>query len=271
MRGDIMRNRPPSRHSPRKPHAGGANRQTSGGRLRLFGHHAVLAALANPARYCHKVIATAQAFETIDPLIARMTIDRQVATPEHLASLLSAGSVHQGMVLEVEPLDDVALEDVLGLVAPGKPLLLLDQVTDPQNIGAILRSAAAFNVAALITQDRHSPTETGALAKAASGALELVPWARVVNLARALEQIAEAGAWRIGLTGEAKTSLASALPPDAPLCLVMGAEGAGLRPNVASHCDVLARLPIAKRMESLNVSNATAIALYEATRAHLTE
>lgn len=249
----------------RRPLPSGAGRQTSGGRLRLFGRHVVLAALANPARYLHKVIATTEAFETIDPLIARMTIDRQVATLEHLASLLPSGSVHQGMVLEVEPLDEPALEDVLPMMAPGKPLVMLDQVTDPHNIGAILRSAAAFDAAALITQDRHSPPETGALAKSASGALELVPWVRVVNLSRALEQIAEAGGWRIGLAGEAPASLAQVLP-DAPLCLVLGAEGAGLRANVASHCDALARLPIAPRMESLNVSNAAAIALYEAAR-----
>jgi len=144
---------------------------------------------------------------------------------------------------------------------PKRPLLILDQVTDPHNVGAIMRSAAAFNACAIVTQDRHAPAESGTLAKSASGALEVLPWVRVVNLARALEEIAEAGYWRIGLAGEAEATLAEALPVG-PVALVLGAEGEGMRHNIAGHCDVLARLPISQAMESLNVSNAAAVALY---------
>jgi 23S rRNA (guanosine2251-2'-O)-methyltransferase len=171
---------------------------------------------------------------------------------------------HQGIVTEVERLPDIWLGDVLDEAEEGRPLLILDQVTDPHNVGAILRSAAAFDALAIVTQDRHAPPESGALAKAASGALETVPWVRVVNLSRALDEIAEAGFWRVGLTGEAEMTLADAMGPS-KIALVLGAEGEGMRQNTEAHCDALARLPISDRIESLNVSNAAAIALYAAT------
>jgi len=171
---------------------------------------------------------------------------------------------HQGIVIEVDPLPDIWLADLLEETAnegPNRPLVVLDQVTDPHNVGAVLRSAAAFDALAIVTQDRHAPPESGALARSASGALETVPWVRVVNLARALDEIGEAGFWRIGLTGHSDRMLADAIGT-AKVALVLGAEGEGMRQNTETHCDELAKLPISPKVESLNVSNAAAIALY---------
>ena len=180
-----------------------------------------------------------------------------------LGRMVPHDAPHQGIVIEVEPLEEMWLADVLADAPERAVLLVLDQVTDPHNVGAILRSAAAFGAIAIVTQDRHAPPEGGALAKAASGALERVPWVRVVNLSRALEEIAEAGFWRIGLAGEAKDDIKAALGPQR-VALVLGAEGPGMRANVRDHCDTIARLPISEAMESLNVSNAAAVALYAA-------
>lgn len=181
-----------------------------------------------------------------------------------LGRLVPNDAPHQGVVVEVEPLEDAWLDELVAGAGDRAVLLVLDQVTDPHNVGAILRSVAAFGAVGIVTQDRHSPPESGVVAKAASGALERVPWVRVVNLARALEEIGEAGFWRIGLTGDAETDLRDALGPRW-IALVLGAEGAGLRPNTRDHCDALARLPITDAVESLNVSNAAAVALYAAT------
>lgn len=233
--------------------------RASSGQVRFWGKHAVEAALKNPERRHHKLWATREAVAGLDgELPDYFTVE--YADVADLARLVSKDTPHQGLVLECAPLEDVHLEDILE-TSEGKPLVVLDQVTDPHNVGAILRSAAAFGAAAIVTQDRHSPPESGVVAKSASGALETVPWIRVVNLARAMEQIAEAGYWRIGLAGEAETTLADALP-ETPVALVMGAEGDGMRHNIAGHCDALAKLPISSTIESLNVSNATAIALY---------
>ncbi len=187
-----------------------------------------------------------------------------LADVSDLGRLVPHDAPHQGVVIEVEPLEESWLEDVLQSAEERAVVLVLDQVTDPHNVGAILRSAAAFGAAGLVTQDRHSPPESGVVAKAASGALERVPWVRVVNLARALEEIGEADFWRIGLAGDVDMALREALGP-ARVALVLGAEGAGLRPNTREHCDALARLPISDSVESLNVSNAAAVALYAAS------
>ncbi len=233
--------------------------RASTGAVRLWGRHAVEAALLNPERRHRKLWATREGIASLDgELPADFAVE--YAQAADLGRLVARDAPHQGLVLECDALPDVFLGDILDGEAT-RPLVVLDSVTDPHNVGAILRSAAAFNACAILTQDRNAPPESGTLAKSASGALELVPWIRVVNLSRALEEVAEAGYWRIGLAGEAELPLGAALPAG-PVALVLGAEGEGLRHNVAQHCDALARLPIAAQMESLNVSNAAAIALY---------
>jgi 23S rRNA (guanosine2251-2'-O)-methyltransferase len=241
-------------------HKRGGRDGSGSGRPRFWGRHAVAAALANPERRITRVWITHDAapefaFDPATPL--------SFADVADLGRLVPNDAPHQGVVIEVAPLEDIWLGDVLTDAPERATLLVLDQVTDPHNVGAILRSAAAFGAIGIVTQDRHSPSEGGALAKAASGALERVPWVRVVNLARSLEEIAEAGFWRIGLDGAADTELKDALGPQR-IALVLGAEGPGMRHNTAQHCDALARLPIGDAVESLNVSNAAAVALYAA-------
>jgi len=234
---------------------------TKGQYPRFYGRHAVTAALANPDRVVRKIWGTREALAALDlpPILPIVYAD--VAD---LGRMVPSDAPHQGVVAEVEPLDDVWLGDALQAGEGDKrAVMVLDQVTDPHNVGAILRSAAAFDALCLVTQDRHAPPESGVVARAASGALEIIPWVRVVNLSRALDEIAEAGYWRIGLTGEAETTLSDAIG-ESRVALVLGAEGDGLRHNSMAHCDILAKLPISPRMESLNVSNAAAIALYAA-------
>ncbi len=233
--------------------------RASTGQVRLWGRHAVEAALKNPDRVHRKLWATREAIEALDGELPD-DFPLEYADVTDLARLVAKDAPHQGLVLECAPLEDMHLDEILD-GDPSRPIVVLDQVTDPHNVGAIMRSAAAFGAAALVTQDRHAPPEGGVIGKAASGALEILPWVRVVNLARALEQMAEAGYWRIGLTGTAEATLAEALPAG-PVALVLGAEGEGMRHNIESHCDALAKLPIRDRIESLNVSNAGAIALY---------
>ena len=229
------------------------------GQVRLWGRHAVEAALMNPNRKHRKLWATR---EGIASLAGELPPDFPVeyADVTDLARLVAKDAPHQGLVLDAAALEDVHLADVLA-EDTGQPIVVLDQVTDPHNLGAIMRSALAFGAAAIVTQDRHAPPESGVVGKAASGALERLPWVRVVNLARALDELGEAGYWRIGLTGEASALFADALS-SGPVALVLGAEGEGMRDNVEKHCDVLARLPISDAVESLNVSNAAAVALY---------
>lgn len=239
-----------------RPSAGTAQRP------RFWGRHAVASALANPERVVRKLWMTREAAAAMNaPPVVPVTY----ADGADLGRLVPADAPHQGVVAEVEPLEDVWLGTLLGRDGDDRrPIVVLDQVTDPHNVGAILRSAAAFDALGIVTQDRHAPPESGVVARAASGALETVPWVRVVNLSRALDEIAEAGFWRIGLTGHATRTLAEALGPQRA-AIVLGAEGEGMRQNTEAHCDELARLPISGRVESLNVSNAAAVALYAVT------
>ncbi|SDD80733.1 23S rRNA (guanosine(2251)-2'-O)-methyltransferase RlmB [Rhodospira trueperi] len=243
----------------------------SDGALRLYGHHAVVAALANRNRPVRRLLTTGDATDALTRAAeARgLTVDR--VQRQELDALLPPGAVHQGIVLEAAPLPAHGLEDLTATAAPDDAavVVVLDQVSDPHNVGAILRSAAAFGALGVITQDRHAPAETGALAKAASGALERVPLIRVPNLSRALKDLRDFGFWSVGLDADAPVTLGGAAL-SGPLALVLGAEGAGLRRLTREHCDHLARLPMMPgAVESLNVSNACAVALYELRRESL--
>ena len=229
----------------------------------LFGTHAVDAALANPARRCRRLlVARSELLAHYDNAPARPElVDRSA-----IDAVLASGATHQGVALLTDRLEQPQLEDVVDRAGADARVVVLDQVTDPHNIGAVLRSAAAFDAVAVVAQARHAPGETGALAKAASGALEWVAYVQVVNIARALDLLGEAGFWRLGLDGAAPATLAASTRPGRT-ALVLGAEGEGLRRLPRERCDALARIPVAARVGSLNVSNAAAIALYELVRA----
>ena len=226
----------------------------------LYGSHAVAAAIANPNREIHRLLGTKDALGELDvkPGVSPEVVDRR-----GVESVAGPHAPHQGLAALCAPLPALAIENAIEAMAPGRPIVLLDQVTDPQNVGAVLRSACAFNAAAVVMQDRHAPPETGALAKAASGALDIVPIVRVTNLVRAMEATQAAGAWAIGLAGEADMTLAEAIPAGRPVLIALGAEGAGLRRLTRERCDSLAKLPISDAMESLNVSAAAAVGLYQ--------
>ncbi len=236
-------------------------------RLWLYGRHAAAAALANPERRVRRVLATRNAADWLRKAgVVEAALTRiEDARPDEIDRLLPAGAVHQGLAAEVFDLPRARLKDACAPAETARPVLVLDQITDPQNIGALFRVAAAFGARAVIVQERRTPPLAGALAKAAAGAIETTPCVKVVNIARALEALAGLGYETAGLAGEADETIAAA-PKDRPVALVMGAEGAGLRPLVASSCARLARIPIAPAMESLNVSTAAAVALYEITR-----
>lgn len=262
------------KHPKQRTNLGKSHRRRSGGDPTapawLYGSHAVLAALANPARLCERVLV-ADDEEAERAAIAAETgghaglIDR--VSRADVTAVLPEGAVHQNIALLTRPLQDIGLEDAIdrAMETAEQCILVLDQVTDPQNVGAIIRTAAAFGAAAVVMQDRNAPPVTGALAKAASGGLEMVALLRETNLARAIEGLKARNFWCIGLSSAVDTPLAQARVKG-PTAIVLGAEGDGIRRLVAESCDTLARIPQTNNIESLNVSNAAAVALYEITQ-----
>ena len=226
----------------------------------IFGKHAALAAIANPMRKIKRVAVTKNTQKECERELAACK-NLSITEAQKIDAQLPRDAVHQGIMLECDPLTQPSLQEWLK-EAHNKPVLLLDQVSDPHNVGAILRTAAAFGVGAVITLERNAAQESGVLAKSASGALEIIPLISVGNLAQAIELLKKAGYWTYGLDGEAKETIGEQ-KFDAKTALVLGAEGRGLRRLTAEHCDMLVKLPMSPRMESLNVSNAAAIAMYE--------
>ncbi len=228
----------------------------------LYGHHSVAEALRNPARRALKLMATENALKRLAEEGVPLPATVETVRPGAIDRRLTPDAVHQGLLLEAEPLD---APDISALPDDGL-VLVIDQITDPHNVGAIVRTAAAFAVTAIVTTARHSPAATGVLAKSASGGLEHVPIVAVRNLADAMETLAERGYQRVGLDSDGDVALET-VAMRRPLALVLGAEGKGLRQKTRSLCDVLARLDMPGAIRSLNVSNATAIALHVASRA----
>jgi 23S rRNA (guanosine2251-2'-O)-methyltransferase len=239
---------------------GNPRRAADSDRILLYGIHAVEAALANPDRTIGRLLATENAARRLDSALTARGVKAEDALPKQLDRLLGSDAVHQGVVLETEALPPVELENV----RPEGILLVLDQVTDPQNVGAVLRSAAAFGAAGVVLPERHTPPFTGSLAKAASGALDIVPVIMIGNLAQALGQLGEAGFLRVGLAEEGSEPLETTALT-LPLALVLGAEGKGLRQLTRELCDRLCRISTKAPLASLNVSNAAAIALHWAS------
>jgi len=265
--------RNPERSSGRTPDRDSATTEQTGygrtlkpsyaGAYFLFGRNSVEAALKNRKRECLKLIGTEKALSDekitgIRPGIKIMQVD----SLDDIASAVPEGAPHQGILLEVRFLPGMHIADLKPREGRKNIILMLDQVTDPQNVGACLRSAAAFGARALITQDRNSPRESGSLARAAAGGLEVLPWLQVPNLSQALGQLRDMGYWHVGLDGSTKMSIRDVSMGE-NIVIVMGSEGSGLRPLVKKTCDVIAAIPTTGAVESLNVSNAAAITLYE--------
>ncbi len=262
----MSRNNPPAKRPRRR------NRQSRDDESRasppresvwVYGLHAVSAALENPARKTRRLIATTGAVEKLPQ--AGPHWRPEIVERQEIDAALPPGAVHQGVALLADPLEQPALEDVIGKAGESATIVVLDRVTDPHNIGAVLRSAAAFGALAVVQTERGAPAATGIVAKSASGALEAIPLVTVTNLARTLDMLQRAEFWCVGLDGDAERTLAE-VAPSGRTALVPGAEGKGLRRLTRDHCDLLARLPTRPPIASLNISNAAAVALYELNR-----
>lgn len=229
----------------------------------LHGRNSVEAALKNEARECTRIIGTERALENAaDLLEIRPDLKTQCVDVTVLDSAVGPDSPHQGLLLEVSPLPSPYIDSLKPIEGRKNIILILDQVTDPHNVGACLRSAAALGARALITQDRNSPFESGVLARASSGGIETCPWIRVTNLAHTLDELKDMGYWSVGLDGDTELSIRDVKAGD-NIAVVMGSEGSGMRPLVRKSCDLIAKIPMSGLVESLNVSNAAAIAMYE--------
>ncbi|MCS5583343.1 MAG: 23S rRNA (guanosine(2251)-2'-O)-methyltransferase RlmB [Pseudomonadales bacterium] len=251
---------------PRKPptkHSVQAHRKS----YWMYGFHCVRAALQNPIRHCERLVATRVALTGLGEL-PETSPTPELTESAALATFLPAGAIHQGLALRIKPLLTPELEEILPDTASDsdRPIVVLDQVTDPRNVGAILRCSAAFDTKAVVVPDRHAPSESGVMAKAASGALEFVPMIRVSNLSRALKQIAGRGYWCVGLDQNGQRPFTAAFVGN-PAAIVLGGEGKGLRRLTQEQCDELLRIPITSAIPSLNVATSAAIALYELSQA----
>jgi len=241
------------------------------GGVQLFGFHAAAAAWLNPARHCQRLLLTQSSIRQFEQIIAqakKLGLKRpspETVDPRVIEKQLPSGSVHQGILLEVENLPDRELDDLLQMTQLPKSLVILDQVTDPHNVGAILRSACAFGIGGVLVTERNAASQTGVLAKTASGALEHTPIFRIGNLSQSLKKLQGAGYWCIGLDETGAQALHQIKMP-AKVALVLGAEGEGLRRLTIESCDEIAKLPTMPPVGSLNVSNAAAVAIYEVMR-----
>lgn len=250
----------------------GGPSQAQDGPYWIYGTHAALAAIANPKRRCHQILMTSASKESLETEISAAVTAAQGGRPQielrergEIADQLPGGAVHQGIAVRVDPLADIGLPNALAAAPENAPILILDQANDPHNVGAVLRSAAAFGAAFVVCQTRHAPGETSILAKSASGALEVVSLISVTNIARAMIIIKDAGYWCVGLDGQTEKRLDAANFTN-KTALIFGAEGAGLRRLTRESCDELIRIPMSGQMESLNLSNAAAVTLYELQR-----
>ncbi|MBQ2811536.1 MAG: 23S rRNA (guanosine(2251)-2'-O)-methyltransferase RlmB [Alphaproteobacteria bacterium] len=233
--------------------------------LILYGRHAVMSAIQNPQRKIQKLVCTSE--NAIELKKKYPNLNLVVADKKDIDKLLPPEAVHQGYALYCSELESLSIEELCQITAEDKKcnVLILDQVTDPQNIGAIIRSCAAFGTKALIVQDKNSPTESGAMAKAAAGTMEFLPVVRVTNLARAIETLKKNGFWVVGMDGYAKDNV-DKIDKNAKLAVIMGSEGSGMRRLIEESCDITVRLPINEKVESLNVSTAAAVVLYELSK-----